>query len=806
MKTRVLLLSVWAALLAVACTIENTSDNSSQVEPPTAIAVSPETLGTSPDASTLTLTVTAPTRPTLVTDAGWVSVREQGVYKDYKLSYTLTVSAHTGYDPREAVLMVSAGSLTKTITLTQQGREKPHGGLDLNPVTSGATTQAQELYRFLLDNYGKKSLSAVMADVNWNTDIAQKVYQYTGKYPSINCFDFIHIPASGTWIDYSDISPVKNWHDAGGIVALMWHFNVPVQEGSSEQSFYSDKTSFSPSRALHDGTWEHSWYIKYLDQVADVILKLQEAGIAAIWRPYHEAAGNYYAKTWKGNAWFWWGTEGPEVYRQLWDHMFEYFAQKGIRNLIWVWTAQGTNQDASSYGSDEPYYPGNDKVDLVARDIYGSTASKIAADFADMQATYPRKMITLGECGRGDSGAFPAWSSVWEQGARWSWFMPWCDNHATMVSWDWWKEVMALDDVLSRESVAVWESAALAARNMGVGWNLGNTLDSNSGDVNNLWIEKYTDGSPTAYETAWGQPVTTRALLHMFQEAGFRSIRVPVTWYPHMDEEGKVDAAWMDRVQEVVDYVMDEGLYCILNVHHDTGEANTAWLRADRTIYNNTRERYGSLWTQIATRFASYGPKLVFESFNEMLDANSTWNASTSEAHEVINLYNASFVTAVRATGGNNAQRNLILNTYSAGTQPQALNDFKLPQDSVEGHLMAEVHSYAPFHFAFNVEEGAKTVFDASCEADVKQQMKNVYDCLVSKGIPCVLGEYGCTSERSETEMSKQAACYIEAAQQCNIPCFYWMALSDGEDRSVPQWTKPGLKDAIIQAYNDSKR
>ena len=125
---------------------------------------------------------------------------------------------------------------------------------------------------------------------------------------------------------------------------------------------------------------------------------------------------------------------------------------------------------------------------------------------------------------------------------------------------------------------AGWENAAMAVRNMGVGWNLGNTLDANSGDVDNMWIEAFSSRTPSDYETMWGQPVTTRALIHMFKEAGFGAIRVPVTWYPHMgtvtvtvsDNKGHwdmstwegydVDPAWMARVKEIVDYVLDEGM------------------------------------------------------------------------------------------------------------------------------------------------------------------------------------------------------------------------------------------------------
>ena len=367
--------------------------------------------------------------------------------------------------------------------------------------------------------------------------------------------------------------------------------------------------------------------------------------------------------------------------------------------------------------------------------------------------------------------------------------------------------------------VEEWESAAECARHMGAGWNLGNTLDANSGDANNMWIEAYTKRETSDYETAWGQPVATRQLIHMFKEAGFNAIRVPVTWYPHMGtvsvsiKDGKgywdigtwtgydIDKAWMARVKEVVGYVLDEGMYCILNVHHDTGESSTGWLRADASSYTLYNNRYQRLWTQIATEFESYGPRLVFESFNEMLDAKGTWNYSTAEAHEYINKYNEDFVKTVRATGGNNAKRNLILNTYAASCLPQALSAFRLPQDSVEGHLLAEVHSYAPYLFAFDVEYGQKTVFDESCEKEVKGLVDNMYNYLVKKGIPCVLGEYGCTASQTELEMAKQASCYVSAAAKYDIPCFYWMVLSDGPDRAVPKWSKPVLKDAILNSW-----
>ena len=372
-----------------------------------------------------------------------------------------------------------------------------------------------------------------------------------------------------------------------------------------------------------------------------------------------------------------------------------------------------------------------------------------------------------------------------------------------------------------------WESAASAARNMGAGWNLGNTLESNSGDVDNMWIEAFTERKPTDYENAWGQTDATRELIHMFKEAGFGAIRVPVTWYPHMDtlsitvrdnqghwdkaawlgsDNYTVDPVWMARVREVVSYVIDEGMYCILNVHHDTGTATTAWLRADPTVHAAVKDRYCALWEQIATEFESFGPKLLFESFNEMLDANNTWNYASGTASQVINAYNADFVNTVRKTGGNNVNRNLILNTYAASPDKRALQDFVLPKDVVEGHLLAEVHSYAPYDFAFDTSRPRAT-FDASCEREVRAIVEELGKFQALNGIPCVLGEFGVdTPIRGETEEAKQAACYVAAAATLDIPCFYWMGLSDGkEDRSAPAWTKPALRDAILRAWRENK-
>ena len=166
-----------------------------------------------------------------------------------------------------------------------------------------------------------------------------------------------------------------------------------------------------------------------------------------------------------------------------------------------------------------------------------------------------------------------------------------------------------------------FETATEAIAHMKVGWNLGNTLDAHDG----------ANACPDIVrsETMWGQPLTRPALMTMMRDAGFGAIRIPVTWFPHMDNEGKVDEAWMKRVHEVVDYVLDAGLYCVLNVHHDTGAGDAHWLHANTDTYQQQHARYEYLWRQIANEFSSYGERLLFESYNEMLDRYNSWCFAT---------------------------------------------------------------------------------------------------------------------------------------------------------------------------------
>ena len=389
-----------------------------------------------------------------------------------------------------------------------------------------------------------------------------------------------------------------------------------------------------------------------------------------------------------------------------------------------------------------------------------------------------------------------------------------------------------------------FEAAKDAVKNMRVGWNLGNTLDATSGDTTNMWIEKYTNRTPDKYETAWGQPVTKPELFKMFKEAGFNAIRVPVTWYPHMGSAffektpitttwsptkqpltGDVDPVWMKRVHEIVDYIISQDMYCVLNVHHDTGTSNAAWLIADGEVFEKNKALYTKLWTQIAEEFKDYGEKLVFESYNEMLDKYDSWcfasmnapdgysRADANDAYNAINNYAQTFVDAVRATGGNNTNRNLVVTTYAAcsgkanDTWSEHLNEpftkFVIPTDTAvtdgKKHLILQIHYYQQ-----NLEnlESSKNHALAT--------LTNLRSIFPSYKIPIIIGEWGSLNEADNgngdynlyrDNLLEYCKYFMQQTKKRSIATFYWKGLSDGDSRSVPVFDQPDLLEAIMEGY-----
>lgn len=353
---------------------------------------------------------------------------------DEKTPYTVTI-------PKGAIKGVPGILNQEDITLSFTTGEAPT--LIKTLVMPNASAQATHVYNFLLENYRNKTVSGAMAKVNWNTDEADRIYRWTGKYPVINTFDFVHLYASpANWIDYSNTTVAENWWNNKGLVSIMWHWNV-IMENSSDYGFYytgknngEGETAFDITKAIQDGTYENNLIKADLDKVATHLLALQAKGIPVIWRPLHEAAG----------GWFWWGAKDANSYKALWILMFDTFKAKGINNLIWVWTTE-TN--------DNNWYPGDAYVDIIGRDIYNNAdAVSLYREYLKIRKMYPTKMITLSECGN-----VANISEQWAKNAKWLWYMPWYDYDATDDSEHphagkaFWIDAFASDKVITRDQM-----------------------------------------------------------------------------------------------------------------------------------------------------------------------------------------------------------------------------------------------------------------------------------------------------------------------------------------------------------------
>jgi len=310
------------------------------------------------------------------------------------------------------------------------------------PPSRTFSTEAQKVMNFLKQTYGIKTISGTMANVNWNTDEADWVYAQTEKYPALNCFDFIHhIFSPSNWIDYSNTSVVENWWKAGGLVAAMWHWNVPANSGISDQyAFYygskSDQTLFDVSKISDENSEEYRLMIKDIDTISGYLNILKSKGIPVIWRPLHEAAG----------GWFWWGAKGVAPFKSLWKLMFERMTHyHHLDNLIWVWTSEGNDPD---------WYPGDEYVDIVGRDLYPTTNvhDSQLTEFNKVKAIISnRKMIALTEC-----GGIPDPDLMFEKGDTWLWFMPWYGSHTRDDSHNgaaYWRTVMNNSHVITRDQM-----------------------------------------------------------------------------------------------------------------------------------------------------------------------------------------------------------------------------------------------------------------------------------------------------------------------------------------------------------------
>ena len=313
------------------------------------------------------------------------------------------------------------------------------------------------------------------------------------------------------------------------------------------------------------------------------------------------------------------------------------------------------------------------------------------------------------------------------------------------------------------------QTAMDIAADMVPGWNLGNTLEP--GPCN--WLSNELD-----YETAWQGSKTTQQIIDFVKAQGFRSIRIPCSWYVHMDQNYNISPAWMNRVQEVVDYCIKDGLYVILNDHYDNGWIEKSFAGQTAASVSKNCFILGMMWKQIATRFRDYDHHLLFAGMNE---PDAAGDQSKDKAADIATLikYEQAFVNAVRQTGGNNTTRVLVVQSPSTSIDLAYQYDV-MPTDPTPNAMMLEVHFYAPYNFTMMTKDeswgyqayywgsgnhvtGSKHNVTWGEESYVQTQMRQMKTKYTSKGIPVMMGEFGTlwrTMPQGESQEKHDASVY----------------------------------------------
>lgn len=340
--------------------------------------------------------------------------------------------------------------------------------------------------------------------------------------------------------------------------------------------------------------------------------------------------------------------------------------------------------------------------------------------------------------------------------------------------------MMALALMLSLFSPAASAETSMQAyvSAMQPGWNLGNSLDA------------------TGSETSWGNPEITPSLIQQISAQGFKSIRIPITWSHRMGgaPDYTIDPAFMDRVQQVVDWSLDAGLYVMINIHHDSWQ----WINAMPAKHDEVLARFNAAWTQLADRFKNHSSKLMFESVNEPVFEGVDDAAQMALLDEL----NTSFFRIVRASGGKNAVRPLVLPTLWTNSGQEYLNSVATTVSNLnDPNLIATVHYYGYWPFSVNI--AGETRFDDSSINDIVTSFDRIHHTFVANGIPVILGEYGLLGFDKNTgtiehgEMLKYFEYLTQYARSKNITHMLW---DNGQhfNRNTFQWNDPELYNVIM--------
>lgn len=312
------------------------------------------------------------------------------------------------------------------------------------------------------------------------------------------------------------------------------------------------------------------------------------------------------------------------------------------------------------------------------------------------------------------------------------------------------------------------------AKNMTIGWNLGNTFDA-------------TGFNSLACENAWGQPTTTKAMIHGIKEAGFVSIRIPVSWHDHIVNSMtyKIDEAWINRVKQVVDWSLEEGLCVIINMHHDNftesqiiKSKNGYAVGTNETAKTHSINYIAGVWANVAEAFKDYDYNLVFELLNEPRDVNGeVWKnewwvggADAISANSIISSYEQAALDKIRATGSKNADRFILVPAYAGSTG--CMTGYELPKDSANDRLIIETHAYTPYSFA--MEAPGEVAFTSAHKSELKGMFNMLYNNYVSKGIGVIIDETGVTDKHNLSDRINWATYFFGEAYKKGIPCFWW--------------------------------
>ena len=333
------------------------------------------------------------------------------------------------------------------------------------------------------------------------------------------------------------------------------------------------------------------------------------------------------------------------------------------------------------------------------------------------------------------------------------------------------------EEALGEEETNLSAENSAFITSLGNGWNLGNTFDACS------YTDRENKGNST--ETSWGMPETTKEMIEAIAAQGFKTIRIPVSWHNHISKQKNrdytIDSSWLKRVKTVVDWSLGAGLHVILNIHHDNlteAQMNSCYgfcVSQNPNVKVLSKNYLSSVWAQVAKEFKNYDERLIFEVLNEPRCVGTPYEwygqgKNISDANKVICDYEKACLEAIRAAGGKNATRYVMIPTYAAN--PDLTEGWAMPEDSASGRLIVSVHAYTPYEFCMN--EDSEKAFTKNVEGSVSWLFTSLTEKFTSKGYPVIIGEMSASDKGNLEDRIKWMDSYTAKAKSAHIPVILW--------------------------------